>query len=256
MKKGFKIGAASLAALMVFGAAGCGKISNKDGAEWAEKNGYIKYESSDAFTSSSVTSESDYKVVSAEADDLMAAMSRYKGTYLHATINEDGSVDVGYFIYALKKASDGSYYIEQNFGANDDGTVNQTIKNLERTGKGTAYFISHSYGEFVGTTTYTAVAGASAPTWAANTYYSRSGTEGNYTYTVTTAEPTDWATTYTTYYVSNTTYAKVDWKGENTPVTGAKMYYTVEKIDYTKNTAGKITSVKAKLNVYNIDPIV
>lgn len=41
MKKGFKIGAASLAALLVFGVAGCGKISDKEGKEWAEKNGYV-----------------------------------------------------------------------------------------------------------------------------------------------------------------------------------------------------------------------
>jgi rhodanese-related sulfurtransferase len=44
MKKGFKLGAASLAALMVFGAAGCGKdgITAKEGQKWAEKNGYVK----------------------------------------------------------------------------------------------------------------------------------------------------------------------------------------------------------------------
>ena len=44
MKKGFKLGAASLAALMVFGAAGCGKdgVSDKEGKAWAEENGYVK----------------------------------------------------------------------------------------------------------------------------------------------------------------------------------------------------------------------
>ena len=251
MKKGFKIGAMSLAALLVFGAAGC-SVSDKDGKAWAEKNGYVKYESSDTFTSASVTEESSYKVVSGQADDVIAAMNKYKGTFLHATINEDGSVDVGYFIYALKKASDGSYYIEQGFGANADGSVNQTIKNLERTKKGTAYFISHSFGEMVGTTTYTAVTGASAPTWAANTYYSRTGTEGNYTYTLVAAEPADWATTYTNYYTGELTYNKVNWSSENTPVVGAKMYYNVDKIDYN----GKVTSVKATLKVYKIDPIV
>lgn len=41
MKKGFKIGAASLAALLVFGVAGCGKISDEDGKKWAEENGYV-----------------------------------------------------------------------------------------------------------------------------------------------------------------------------------------------------------------------
>lgn len=42
MKKGLKVGAASLAALLVFGVAGCGKISDADGKAWAEKNGYVK----------------------------------------------------------------------------------------------------------------------------------------------------------------------------------------------------------------------
>lgn len=41
MKKGLKIGAASLAALLVFGVAGCGKISEEDGKKWAEDNGYV-----------------------------------------------------------------------------------------------------------------------------------------------------------------------------------------------------------------------
>lgn len=42
MKKGFKLGAALLSGLMVFGAAGCGKVSDKDGKAWAEANGYVK----------------------------------------------------------------------------------------------------------------------------------------------------------------------------------------------------------------------
>ena len=35
-------------------------------------------------------------------------MNKYKGTYLHATNNEDGSIDIGYFIYTLKKAKEKS----------------------------------------------------------------------------------------------------------------------------------------------------
>lgn len=257
MKKIKRLSAISLASLMVFGVAGCGKISDEEGAKWAQDNGYVKYVTSDAFTSASKTAESAYKVVSAEADDLIATMSKYKGTYLHATINEDGSVDVGYFIYTLKKNEDNTYTITQSFGANDDGTVNQTVKNLERTRKGTAYFISHSFGELIGTprNVYAALTGESAPTWTANTYYSKSGE----TYTVTTSEPSDWSTAYTNYYkVDHVEYDdvdKVNWTSENTPVVGAKMYYTVEKLDYTKD-GDKVTSVKATLKVYNIDPIV
>ncbi len=241
MKKIFKAGAISLATLMVFGLTGCGCDNRPD-----------------TFTNASVTSESDYKVVSSDADDVMAAMSKYKGTYLHATVNEDGSVNVGYFIYSLKKAEDGSYYITQTFGANDDGSVNQTVKNLEREKKGTAYFISHSYGEITGTArnVYVAVTGDTAPTFATRTYYSKDGD----TYTLLTAQPSDWATNYTSYYkVDHVEYddvSKVDWKDENTPVVGAKMYYNVEKLEYKKDSNDKVTSVSATLKVYKIDPIV
>lgn len=47
---------------------------------------------------------------------------------------------------------------------------------------------------------YEHVTGASAPTWTANTYYSRSGS----TYTVTSSEPTDWSTNWTDYYTKTT----------------------------------------------------
>lgn len=236
----------SLAALLTVGIVGCGRNNGKQ----------------DTFTNASVTEESAYKVVSAKADDLIAAMGKYKGTYLHATVNEDDSVDVGYFIYTLVKGEDGSYYINQRFGANSDGSVNQTVKNLERERKGTAYFISHSYGEIEGTprNVYKAVTGTSAPTWQASKYYSRSGTEGNYSYSPVTVAPSDWSTTYTNYfvvdYIAYDDVGKVDWKSADTPVVGAKMYYTVENLDYAKNSDGKVNSVTAKLKVYRIDPIV
>lgn len=51
MKKGLKIGAMSLAALLVFGVAGCGKVSDKDGKAWAEANGYVKSENAAALPS-------------------------------------------------------------------------------------------------------------------------------------------------------------------------------------------------------------
>jgi len=48
---------------------------------------------------------------------------------------------------------------------------------------------------------YTKVpAGSSAPQWAANTYYSKSGN----TYTVLQTQPDDWATNYTNYYTKST----------------------------------------------------
>lgn len=54
-------------------------------------------------------------------------------------------------------------------------------------------------------------AGDSAPEFVAGKYYSKEGT----TYTVLTEAPADWATTYTTYYMENTTeYGEgVAWNG-------------------------------------------
>lgn len=51
--------------------------------------------------------------------------------------------------------------------------------------------------EFITDYVYTRV--ATATTWAANTYYSRSGD----TYTLTTSEPTDWDTDYYSYYTKS-----------------------------------------------------
>ena len=59
-----KLGIISLATLLTLGVTGCGKVSDKEGAKWAEENGYIKYESSDAFTSASKTVLSMFSVPS------------------------------------------------------------------------------------------------------------------------------------------------------------------------------------------------
>lgn len=55
---------------------------------------------------------------------------------------------------------------------------------------------------------YSAVTGDSAPTWESNKYYSRSG----HTYTLTTSEPVDWSTNYTSYYTKGTgNYIAIDY---------------------------------------------
>jgi len=46
---------------------------------------------------------------------------------------------------------------------------------------------------------YNAVTGETAPEWVANTYYSKSGNA----YILTTEQPADWATTYTSYYTKS-----------------------------------------------------
>ena len=252
MKKGLKIGAASLAALLVFGAAGC-SVSDKDGKAWAEENGYVKYVDSDAFTSASVK-PSSYIGMYEKEEALQAAMNKYKGTYLHTTINPDGTTHTAFFIYSIKKNTEtNKWEISQSFGVNADGTPNQTTANLLREGRGTAVFSSHSYGELVATPTYTAVTGATAPTWAANTYYSKVDNR----YTLTTAAPADWATTYTSYYTMEyTDVHKADLKAdaEHNVAVAAQMYYTVKSYEKTEKN-GQVTGYKFVLEIQECAPI-
>ena len=51
---------------------------------------------------------------------------------------------------------------------------------------------------------YASVTGASAPTWAANTYYTKDGDN----YTLQTEQPQDWATNWTDYYTQTVTPAE------------------------------------------------
>lgn len=60
-------------------------------------------------------------------------------------------------------------------------------------------------------TGYSLVTGGSAPTWAANTYYTKSGNAKSLTspitYTLQTSQPADWATKYNTYYTYSSSAA-------------------------------------------------
>lgn len=60
-------------------------------------------------------------------------------------------------------------------------------------------------------TGYSLVTGSSAPTWAANTYYTKSGSATSLTspitYTLQTSQPANWATKYNTYYTYSATAA-------------------------------------------------
>lgn len=46
-----------------------------------------------------------------------------------------------------------------------------------------------------------------APTWKANTYYSKTTSGGVDTYTLTTSQPSNWDNNYTNYYVNNGLYS-------------------------------------------------
>lgn len=80
MKKGFKLSAALLSGLLVFGAAGCGKVSDKDGKAWAEANGYVKAPSAlpaprDTSKTTTIKVEGVDTQVSCDTDNTSAAYS-------------------------------------------------------------------------------------------------------------------------------------------------------------------------------------
>lgn len=86
MKKGLKIGAASLAALMVVGATGCA-VKDKDGEAWAIKNGWVKRDN-DLETAATETESSGISIGLMDLDaqartDLLKAL--YAGPFRWGT---------------------------------------------------------------------------------------------------------------------------------------------------------------------------
>ena len=72
-------------------------------------------------------------------------------------------------------------------------------------------------------TTYSAVVGATDPTWEASTYYTKTGES---TYTVQTEEPADWETNYASYYTeSGGTYSAVQAVAAHAPTFKTDTYY-------------------------------
>ena len=66
-------------------------------------------------------------------DDLMNAINSYAGSYAVATVNEDGTPNVAYFIYGCVKVED-KYYISLGIAEN------QTRLNVLRTGEAVAMY--------------------------------------------------------------------------------------------------------------------
>lgn len=88
---------------------------------------------------------------------------------------------------------------EETSAIDPTDTVNEAIGKLEKAidsgGAGGYPRFTYVTGDV-----YEHVTGATAPTWQAATYYSRSGS----TYTVTSSEPADWSTDWTEYYTKST----------------------------------------------------
>ena len=66
-------------------------------------------------------------------DDLMNAINSYSGSYAVATVNEDGTPNVAYFIFGCVKLED-KYYISLGIAEN------QTRVNVLRTGEAVAMY--------------------------------------------------------------------------------------------------------------------
>ena len=69
-------------------------------------------------------------------DDLMDAVNGPSGTYVVSTVNEDGTPQVGFFVYSMLKDGD-TYYLQLGLAEN------QTRVNLERTGQAMALYAAN-----------------------------------------------------------------------------------------------------------------
>ena len=69
-------------------------------------------------------------------DELMEAVNTPSGSYVVATVNEDGTAQAGFFVYSMLKEGD-TYYLMLGLAEN------QTRENLERTGEGVALYAAN-----------------------------------------------------------------------------------------------------------------
>ena len=92
----------------------------------------------DSVSGASVT---DYYVdYGISGDELMEAVNAPSGSYVIATVNEDGSPLLGYFIYSMIKEED-DYYLLLGLAEN------QTRENLIRTGEAMALYAANPESE-------------------------------------------------------------------------------------------------------------
>ncbi|MBE6108756.1 MAG: hypothetical protein E7192_09020 [Erysipelotrichaceae bacterium] len=229
-----------LAAASLIAFAGCSasnEITEEEGKAWAEANGYVKQEEPvdvDTFTSASVEN-TGFAGLFEEGQALKDAMTAKKGVTVLATNNPDGTINMAYIRFSLYEEN-GKWYINAGIGGtHDDGTLCQTAQNIIREGRGTAYFLSHSYAEQM--PVFANVTGDAAPEFEQGKYYSYAARTD---YTLLKEAPEDWATNYGAYFTLESTspVALTDPADANV-ASSAKMYFNyVSHGDNGRGTGG------------------
>ena len=69
-------------------------------------------------------------------DELMDAINSFSGSYVVSTVNEDGTPQVGFYVYSMIKDGE-DYYVQLGLAEN------QTRVNLERTGEAMALYAAN-----------------------------------------------------------------------------------------------------------------
>jgi len=108
-----------------------GAVEAETGEAGNEETGTEEVE---AVTHASVTDY--YGDFGLSGDALMEAINTPAGSYVIATVNEDGTPQLGFFVYSMMKEGD-TYYLALGLAEN------QTRENLERTGEAMAIYAAN-----------------------------------------------------------------------------------------------------------------
>ena len=108
-----------------------GAVEAETGEAGNEETGTEEVE---AVTHASVTDY--YGDFGLSGDALMDAVNTPAGSYVIATVNEDGTPQLGFFVYSMMKEGD-TYYLALGLAEN------QTRENLERTGEAMAIYAAN-----------------------------------------------------------------------------------------------------------------
>ena len=106
-------------------------VESETGEAGNEETGTEEVE---AVTHASVTDY--YGDFGLSGDALMEAINTPAGSYVIATVNEDGTPQLGFFVYSMMKERD-TYYLALGLAEN------QTRENLERTGEAMAIYAAN-----------------------------------------------------------------------------------------------------------------
>ncbi len=99
---------------------------------------FAEGEETDAFTSASVADF--YGAAGLSGDDLMNSINAYNGFFAIASVNPDGSPNIGFYIYSCVKLED-VYYLQLGLAPN------QTTANIENGSKLMAMYAAVPAGE-------------------------------------------------------------------------------------------------------------